>query len=208
MVVHIQDEQEVANFKYFWQRWGRWIFAILVILSLAYLGYVLYQSHLRSNDEKAAVIFETFVTQAAANNMAESKKALIQLQEKYPETMNTTQATLMMAGSAFDDGKYDEAIRHLQWVKARQHDDLLQTIVAQRLASVYLQQSKYNEALQALDVKVTDEFKPVLLETKGDVLQAQKKNAEAVAAYQQALNLLSKDSVQREIIQMKISSLS
>ena len=208
MVVHIQDEQEVANFKYFWQRWGRWIFAILVILSLAYLGYVLYQSHLRSNDEKAAVIFETFVTQAAANNMAESKKALIQLQEKYPETMNTTQATLMMAGSAFDDGKYDEAIRHLQWVKARQHDDLLQTIVAQRLASVYLQQSKYNEALQALDVKVTDEFKPVLLETKGDVLQAQKKNAEAVAIYQQALNLLSKDSVQREIIQLKISSLS
>ncbi|KES09531.1 MULTISPECIES: tetratricopeptide repeat protein [unclassified Snodgrassella] len=208
MVVHIQDEQEVANFKYFWQRWGRWIFAILVILSLAYLGYVLYQSHLRSNDEKAAVIFETFVTQAGANNMAESKKALIQLQEKYPETMNTTQATLMMAGSAFDDGKYDEAIRHLQWVKARQHDDLLQTIVAQRLASVYLQQSKYNEALQALDVKVTDAFKPVLLETKGDVLQAQKKNAEAVAIYQQALNLLSKDSVQREIIQLKISSLS
>ena len=208
MVVHIQDEQEVANFKYFWQRWGRWIFAILVILSLAYLGYVLYQSHLRSNDEKAAVIFETFVTQARANNMAESKKALIQLQEKYPETMNTTQATLMMAGSAFDDGKYDEAIRHLQWVKARQHDDLLQTIVAQRLASVYLQQSKYNEALQALDVKVTDAFKPVLLETKGDVLQAQKKNAEAVAIYQQALNLLSKDSVQREFIQLKISTLS
>lgn len=208
MVVHIQDEQEVANFKYFWQRWGRWIFAILVILSLAYLGYVLYQSHLRSNNEKAAEVFDTFISQASANNLTESKKALVQLQEKYPDTMNATQATLMMAGSAFDDGKYDEAIRHLQWVKARQHDDLLQTIVAQRLATVYLQQGKYNEALQALDVKVTNELKPVLLETKGDVLQAQKKNAEAVAAYQQALNLLSKDSVQREIIQMKISSLS
>lgn len=208
MVVHIQDEQEVANFKYFWQRCGRWIFAILVILSLAYLGYVLYQSHLRSNNEKAAEVFDTFISQASANNLTESKKALVQLQEKYPDTMNATQATLMMAGSAFDDGKYDEAIRHLQWVKARQHDDLLQTIVAQRLATVYLQQGKYNEALQALDVKVTNELKPVLLETKGDVLQAQKKNTEAVAAYQQALNLLSKDSVQREVIQMKISSLS
>lgn len=208
MVVHIQDEQEVANFKYFWQRWGRWIFAILVILSLAYLGYVLYQSHLRSNNEKAAEVFDTFISQASANNLTESKKALVQLQKKYPDTMNATQATLMMAGSAFDDGKYDEAIRHLQWVKARQHDDLLQTIVAQRLATVYLQQGKYNEALQALDVKVTNELKPVLLETKGDVLQAQKKNTEAVAAYQQALNLLSKDSVQREVIQMKISSLS
>ena len=53
MVVHIQDEQEVANFKFFWQRWGRWIFAILVVIALAYLGYVLYQGHLRKNNEKS-----------------------------------------------------------------------------------------------------------------------------------------------------------
>ncbi|PIT17943.1 YfgM family protein [Snodgrassella alvi] len=208
MVVHIQDEQEVANFKYFWHRWGRWIFAVLVVLALAYLGYVLYQGHIRSNNEKAAEVFNTFVTQAGANNIAESKKALMQLQQEYPDTMNATQATLMMAGSAFDDGKYDEAIRHLQWVKGKQQDDLLQTIVAQRLATVYLQQGKYSDALQALDIQVTSQFKPVLLETRGDILQAQKKNAEAVAAYQQALNLLSKDSVQREVLQMKISSLS
>lgn len=208
MVVHIQDEQEVANFKYFWQRWGRWIFAVLLLLALAYLGYVLYQGHIRNNNEKAAAVFETFVTQANANNMAESKKALMQLQEKYPDTMNATQATLMMAGSAFDEHKYDEAIRHLQWVKDRQKDDLLQTIVAQRLATVYLQQGKYNEALQALDINVVAQFKPILLETKGDVLQAQKKKTEAMAAYQQALNLLDKDSVQRDVLQMKISSLS
>jgi predicted negative regulator of RcsB-dependent stress response len=208
MVVHIQDEQEVANFKYFWHRWGRWIFAVLLVVALAYLGHVLYQSHIRSNNEKAAAVFDTFVNQARANNIAESKKALVQLQQEYPDTIRATQATLMMAGSAFDDGKYDEAIRHLQWVKNKQHDDLLQTIIAQRLATVYLQQGKYDDALQALDVKVTSSFKPVLLETKGDILQAQKKSTEAVAAYQQALNLLSKDSVQREILQMKISSLN
>ncbi|PIT58585.1 YfgM family protein [Snodgrassella alvi] len=208
MVVHIQDEQEVANFKYFWHRWGRWIFAVLLVVALAYLGHVLYQSHIRSNNEKAAAVFDTFVNQARANNIAESKKALVQLQQEYPDTIRATQATLMMAGSAFDDGKYDEAIRHLQWVKNKQHDDLLQTIVAQRLATVYLQQGKYDDALQALDVKVTSSFKPVLLETKGDILQAQKKSTEAVTAYQQALNLLSKDSVQREILQMKISSLN
>ena len=137
MVVHIQDEQEVANFKFFWQRWGRWIFAILVVIALAYLGYVLYQGHLRKNNEKASVVFDTFVTQATANNMPASKKALLELQQDYPDTINTTQATLMMAGSAFDDGKYDEAIKHLQWVKERQHSDLLQAIVAQRLATVY-----------------------------------------------------------------------
>jgi len=207
MVVHIQDEQEVANFKFFWQRWGRWIFAILVVTALAYLGYVLYQGHLRKNNEKASVVFDTFVTQATANNMPASKKALLELQQDYPDTINTTQATLMMAGSAFDDGKYDEAIKHLQWVKERQHSDLLQAIVAQRLATVYLQQNKFSEALSALDIQVDNHFKPTLLETKGDVLYAQKKTAEAITAYEQALNLLPAENVQREIIQMKILTL-
>ena len=207
MVVHIQDEQEVANFKFFWQRWGRWIFAILVVIALAYLGYVLYQGHLRKNNEKASIVFDTFVTQATANNMPASKKALLELQQDYPDTINSTQATLMMAGSAFDDGKYDEAIKHLQWVKERQHGDLLQTIVAQRLATVYLQQNKFSEALSALDVQVDNHFKPTLLETKGDVLYAQKKTAEAITAYEQALNLLPAENIQREIIQMKILAL-
>ena len=207
MVVHIQDEQEVANFKFFWQRWGRWIFAILVVIALAYLGYVLYQGHLRKNNEKASIVFDTFVTQATANNMPASKKALLELQQDYPDTINTTQATLMMAGSAFDDGKYDEAIKHLQWVKERQHGDLLQTIVAQRLATVYLQQNKFSEALSALDVQVDNHFKLTLLETKGDVLYAQKKTAEAITAYEQALNLLPAENIQREIIQMKILAL-
>ena len=207
MVVHIQDEQEVANFKFFWQRWGRWIFAILVVIALAYLGYVLYQGHLRKNNEKASIVFDTFVTQATANNMPASKKALLELQQDYPDTINSTQATLMMAGSAFDDGKYDEAIKHLQWVKERQHGDLLQTIVAQRLATVYLQQNKFSEALSALDVQVDNHFKPTLLETNGDVLYAQKKTAEAITAYEQALNLLPSENIQREIIQMKILTL-
>ena len=207
MVVHIQDEQEVANFKFFWQRWGRWIFAILVVTALAYLGYVLYQGHLRKNNEKASVVFDTFVTQATANNMPASKKALLELQQNYPDTINTTQATLMMAGSAFDDGKYDEAIKHLQWVKERQHSDLLQAIVAQRLATVYLQQNKFSEALSALDIQVDNHFKPTLLETKGDVLYAQKKTAEAITAYEQALNLLPAENIQREIIQMKVLTL-
>ncbi|MCO6504218.1 MAG: tetratricopeptide repeat protein [Snodgrassella sp.] len=208
MVVHIQDEQEIANFKFFWQRWGRWIFALLIVLALTYLSYVLYQGHVRSNNEKAADVFETFVTQADAKNLEGSKKVLLQLQKDYPDTMNATQATLMMAGTVFDAGMYDEAIQHLQWVKSRQNSDLLQTIVAQRLAIVYLQQKKYPEALKALDVQVDNHYKPTLLETKGDILLAQKKNAEATTAYQQALNLLPKENVQREIIQMKIITMN
>ena len=58
-----------------------------------------------------------------------------------------------------------------------------------------------------MDVQVDNHFKPTLLETKGDVLYAQKKTAEAITAYEQALNLLPAENIQREIIQMKILTL-
>lgn len=208
MAVHLQDEQEIDNFKYFWHRYGRWLFALLVLCALGYLGWVLYQSHLRDDNAKAADVFETFVTQGGAGNEAGSKKALMELQTHYGRSLPATQATLMMAGTAFDEGKYDDAIKHLKWVAERQSSDYIQAITAQRLATVYLQQKKYDLALKALNVNVANEFKPTLLDTKGAVLQAQNKNKEAVAAYQAALKLLPKDAPQRDLLQMEIDALS
>ena len=104
--------------------------------------------------------------------------------------------------------EYDDAALHLQWVQKRQKDELLQAITAQRLAVVYLQQQKYDDALKALDAKVSDDLKPVLLETRGDVLVAQGKPKEAAAAYEAALKLLPEDAPQRELLQMKAEPLS
>ncbi|MDF7676487.1 tetratricopeptide repeat protein [Neisseriaceae bacterium ESL0693] len=208
MAVHLQDEQEIANFKYFWQRWGKWLFGILVILACAYLGWVLYQNHLQSNNAKAAIVLETFVAEATEHKDVQAKKTLQNLQEQYSDTISAAQATLMMAGTAFDQGRYDEAIGHLRWVQKRQKGDLIQTVTAQRLAVIYLQQKKYPEALAALNVKVARQFQPILLDTKGDVLWAQQKPKEAVAAYKQAVDLSSENDPQRQLIQLKLDSLS
>lgn len=208
MAVHLQDEQEIANFKYFWQHWGRWLFGLLVLLALAYFGWVMYQNHTHSNSEKAAVVFETFVEQSQANHIAESKKTLIKLQEDYPDTIKAAQATLMMAATTFNQGKYDETVKHLQWVKAKQSSDLIQAITAQRLAVTFLQQKKYTEALNALDVKIASQFEPMLLDTKGDVLLAQQKTKEAIAAYQKALDLSSQDNPLTQLLKMKLDTLS
>ena len=37
MASHIQDQEELENFKYFWKSWGRWLFTALLIAALAYL---------------------------------------------------------------------------------------------------------------------------------------------------------------------------
>ncbi|ATD64814.1 YfgM family protein [Neisseria weixii] len=128
------------------------------------------------------------------------------LQQNFADTIPAAQATLMAAATEFDAGRYDVASGHLNWVLKNQKEPLVQALAAQRLAVVKLQQKKYDEALSALDTKVDADYEALLLETKGDVFAAQRKAKEAAASYEQALAKLPKDSVGRELVQMKLDS--
>jgi len=77
-----------------------------------------------------------------------------------------------------------------------------------RLAAVLLDEKAYDEALKVLAAKPEPAFEALFEESRGDVLQAQGKGAEAKAAYQAALGkLASGDAVGRELIQLKLDAL-
>jgi len=100
----------------------------------------------------------------------------------------------------------DGAEGHLNWVLKNQKAPLVQALAAQRLGIVLLQQKKYDAAIAALNTKVEADFEPLLLEAKGDVYVAQNKTKEAAQSYQQALEKLPKEAIERELLQMKLDS--
>lgn len=209
MAAHLEEQQELDDFKYFWKNWGRWLFALLIAAALGYLGYIIYKDHKISQNREAAEVLAQMVDKAQSK--ADSKQInadLLKLQQDYPDTVPAAQATMMVAATEFDAGRYDTAAGHLNWVLSNQKAPLIQALAAQRLAVVLLQQKKYAEALAALDTKVDADFAPILLETKGDVYAAQNKVKEAVQSYGQALSQLPKEAVgEREVLQMKIDAL-
>lgn len=209
MAAHLEEQQELDDFKYFWKNWGRWLFALLIAAALGYLGYIIYKDHKISQNREAAEVLAQMVDKAQSK--ADSKQInadLLKLQQDYPDTVPAAQATMMVAATEFDAGRYDTAAGHLNWVLSNQKAPLIQALAAQRLAVVLLQQKKYAEALAALDTKVDADFAPILLETKGDVYAAQNKAKEAVQSYGQALFQLPKEAVgEREVLQMKIDAL-
>ena len=101
----------------------------------------------------------------------------------------------------------DEAAKQYSWVLANQKDALFQASAAKNLAVVLLQQKKFDDALTVLNTPVDESFAPIINETKGDVLTAQGKTKEAVAAYKLALDKLSEDSPNRELLQLKMAQL-
>ena len=208
MAAHLEEQQELDNFKYFWKTTGKWLFAVLILAALGYLGYTVYQNRKVSQSQEAAAILAEIVEKAQSKApQNEINAELAKLQQSYPQSISAAQATLMAAATEFDAHRYDVAEAHLKWVLSNQQDSLIQALAAQRLGVVLLQQKKYDAALAALDTPVDAAFTPLLMETKGDVYAAQGKSQEALKNYGQALEKMPQDSVGRELVQMKLDSL-
>jgi len=207
MAAHLEEQQELDNFKYFWKTTGRWLFALLMVAALGYLGYTMYKSHKASKNQEAAAVLAKIVDKMQAKaSQAEVNADLTNLQQNYPDSIAAAQATLMAAATEYDARRYDVAEGHLKWVLQNQKAPLVQALAAQRLGIVLLQQKKYDAAIAALNTKVEADFEPLLLEAKGDVYAAQNKTKEAAQSYQQALEKLPKDAIERELLQMKLDS--
>ena len=208
MAAHLEEQQELDNFKYFWKTTGKWLFAVLILAALGYLGYTVYQNRKVSQNQEAAAILAEIVEKAQSKaSQNEINAELTKLQQSYPQSISAAQATLMAAATEFDAHRYNVAEAHLKWVLSNQQDSLIQALAAQRLGVVLLQQKKYDAALAALDTPVDAAFTPLLMETKGDVYAAQGKSQEALKNYGQALEKMPQDSVGRELVQMKLDSL-
>lgn len=208
MAAHLEEQQELDNFKYFWKSTGRWLFALLIAAALGYLGYTMYKSHKASQSQEAAEVLAKIVDKMQAKaSQAEVNADLTNLQQNYPDSIAAAQATLMAAATEYDARRYDVAEGHLNWVLKNQKAPLVQALAAQRLGIVLLQQKKYDAAINALNTQVEADFEPLILETKGDVYVAQNKTKEAVQSYEAALSKMPQTAVGRELLQMKIDSL-
>ena len=95
----------------------------------------------------------------------------------------------------------------LQWVVEHASETGLQDAARLKLASVLLDEKKYDEALKQLDATHPEAFTGLYSDLKGDVLSAQGKAAEARAAYQQALDKTDAKSGYRNLIQLKLDGL-
>ena len=115
MAAHLEEQQELDNFKYFWKSTGRWLFALLIAAALGYLGYTMYKSHKASQSQEAAEVLAKIVDKMQAKaSQAEVNADLTNLQQNYPDSIAAAQATLMAAATEYDARRYDVAEGHLK----------------------------------------------------------------------------------------------
>lgn len=208
MAAHLEEQQDLENFKHFWRSWGRWIFVLLLAAALGYLGWTMYRQHQESQNHEAAALLSDLAEKAQAGQNEQAVNAVLQnLQQNYAGSIAAAQASMMVAAGEFDKGRYETAEAHLNWVVKHQQSAFVQALAVQRLAVVQLQQKKYDAALATLATSVDAAFQSMIEETRGDVLLAQNKKQEALAAYEAALSKVGEQDAARELLKLKAEAL-
>ncbi len=210
MAFDLEEQEKIDTLKAWWDRFGNMILTAIIVVMLGILGWYGWNWYQSSQVKQALGYYEIVQTSAIssdADGEARLGQAAAELKKEYDDTAYAARGALLAADFYIRGHNYEKAVEELNWLAARGSDfPELVPVAKLRLASVYADQKKFDEALAQLS-NPPEPFKALYDDRKGDVLVAQGKKAEAVAAWKAALADQQLPPAFVNTIQLKISAL-
>ena len=206
MAYDLEEQEQIANFKAFWDRFGNLISWVLIIALGSYAAYNFWNTHQRNQTAEASGLYDGLTEAIQAKDAAKVQRMTGDIESKFGSTAYAPMAALAAAKAAFDANDLKTAKAQLQW--AVDHgDDEYKAIAKLRLSGVLLDEKAFDQALAQLNGDFPAQFAGEVQDRKGDILVAQNKLAEARAAYQAALDKMEKNHPGRQVVQVKLDAI-
>jgi predicted negative regulator of RcsB-dependent stress response len=206
MAYDLEEQEQIANFKAFWNQFGNLISWVLIIALAGYAGYNFWNSHKRNQAMEASTLYEALQTALTANDNGKVQQAAKDLESKYDGTAYGQMAALAAAKTAFEANDLKTAKAQLQWAIDHGNDEY-KAIAKLRMAGVLLDEKAYDQALATLSGEFPQQYAAEVNDRKGDVLAAQNKLPEARAAYQAALKAMDQKNPGRGLVEVKLEGI-
>ncbi|MFC7421505.1 YfgM family protein [Iodobacter arcticus] len=207
MAFDLQEQEQIAEFKAWWDGWGKLIAVGLLAVLVAYAGWKGWNAHLESQSAKAGVLYVELDKLAEAKDVAKMKVAVESLKKDYASSAYAPRAALLLAKSSVEANDALAASAQLQWVISHAKEAGLRDVARLRLAVVQLDQKKFDDALATLKANEETSFAGLFFEAKGDVLLIKGDKTAAREAYKQAVAKLPKDAPNVKFVEVKLEAL-
>ncbi|CAM4159795.1 tetratricopeptide repeat protein [Comamonas aquatilis] len=209
MATHLdlEEQEQIDQLKHFWNTWGTLITSVLLVVFAALAGWNGYQFWQKRQAVQASALEFAVTAALTAKDQTRLDLAFGELKDKYAGTTQAAQSALLVAKTAVDAGKLDDAQVALLWVAEKGADEGYKALAKLRLSAVLEQQKKYDEGLKALEAGMPESFAGLQADRRGDLLAAQGKAQEAVAQYQIAYKALDKNLDYRHLVEFKLNAL-
>jgi predicted negative regulator of RcsB-dependent stress response len=203
----LQEQEQLDALKAFWTKQGNLITLTLVLALGGIAAWNGWQYWQRQQALQAGAMFDELDRAAQAGDTAKAGLVFADLRDRYPRTAFAEQGGLAAAKVQFAKGQADAAKASLSWVAEHAVEDEMRTIARLRLAALQADGKEYDAALKTLDAATSPGFEALVADRRGDVLMAQGKKPEALAAYQAAWKGMSDKVDYRRLIEAKLTSL-
>jgi hypothetical protein len=194
MPLDLEEQEQLDQFKAFWQKYRNLITGVLTVALFAYAAYSGYQWWRNSQALEASKLYETMVSAIAKGDKEQILRASDDLQKDFARTPYAAMSSLVAAKISADAGDNAKALDYLRWTAKNASNDGYIAIAKLRLVTQLIEQGSekdFAEADQILKEAPISGFEALWLERRGDWYLAQKKNAEAKKSYEEAWKKLS-----------------
>jgi predicted negative regulator of RcsB-dependent stress response len=205
----LQEQEQVDQLKAFWGQYGNlitWTLTLVLAGFAAWNGWNWWQ---RNQGVKAAALYDELDRVAQAGDAERAGRAFTDLKDKFGRTLQAQQGALLAAKVQADKGQADAALATLAWAADNASEDEYRTIARLRAAGLLMDKKQYDEALKQLDAAQQGkprEFDALIADRRGDVLAAQGKKAESLAAYQAAYKAMDGKLDYRRLLEAKLTA--
>ena len=203
----LQEQEQLDTLKALWKQYGNLITWVLLIALGAMAAWNGWQWYQRDQGLKAAAMFDELDRAAQAGDADKAGRIFADLQSRYPGTAFAQQGGLAAARAQFEKGQLDAAKASLMWGADKAVETEVRTIARMRLAALQAEAKQYDEALKTLDGATAVGFEPLVADRRGDILLAQGKAADALAAFKTAWAGLSESTDYRRVVEAKLTAM-
>ena len=187
MPLDLEEQEQVAELKAWWNQWGTIVLAAAVAAALGFSGWTYWKSYQARQSGQASTLYETIARASQAGDAKALRDASGSLVETYPRTHYASMGALVAARYYFDHQDLKNAKLQLQWVIDNGATDDFRDLARLRLGAVLLDEKAFDEALKAAEAPHGAAYDAQFAALKGDILVAKNQPAEAKAAYKLAL---------------------
>ena len=206
MAYDLQEQEQLATFKAWWDKYGNFILTVVTLALLAVAAWNGWRWYERREAAAASVVYEQVMKALVENNGTRVKELTGTLIQNHGRTVFAAMAALHAAKVNHEANDLPAARSQLQWVIDKSGHEEFTLLARVRLAGVLLDEKNFDEALKVLAGEVPPAHQTAFADRRGDVLLAQGKPAEARSAWQQALDKADPQHPLRQLIQLKLDS--
>ena len=178
------DNEEIQLIKDLWKRYGSTILICALIFAVTNFGWRYWQGNKQHKMELASTNYTQMLVAFEQQKNDEAKLYAKRLMQDCPKSSYASLAALMLAKLAVQSNDLKLAGEQLQFIIKKSSNNTLRQITKIRLARVFLELKRPQDALNLLITTDDDAYKDEINEISGDALMALGKTSEAKLSYQ------------------------